>query len=99
MSLPNDRKKHFRNLGHKLNPIVTVAGNGLTENVLAEIERALVDHGLIKIKVAITDRDIRKEVIQEICKASKAQLIQEIGKIALILRESDKPKIKTSNIR
>ena len=99
MSLPNDRKKHFRNLGHKLNPIVTVAGNGLTENVLAEIERALVDHELIKIKVAITDRDIRKEVIQEICKASKAQLIQEIGKIALILRESDKPKIKTSNIR
>ena len=44
-------KKHLRRLGHNLKPIVTIANKGLTDSVNAEIERALTDHELIKIKV------------------------------------------------
>src|SRR5690606_2732769 len=38
MTLNNTRKKYLRTLGHKLDPVVTVAGKGLTEAVLAEID-------------------------------------------------------------
>ena len=41
-------KKKFRAIGHHLKPIVTVAGNGLSESVMSEISRALTDHELIK---------------------------------------------------
>ena len=51
MTSSNADKKHLRRLGHNLKPVVTVAGNGLTENVTNEIERALTDHELIKIKL------------------------------------------------
>ncbi|WP_075187672.1 YhbY family RNA-binding protein [Teredinibacter haidensis] len=99
MTLSNDKIKQYRTVGHGLNPVVTVAGKGLTEGVLAELDRALEDHELIKIKVAVTDRVLRKAVIEELCASSKAALIQEIGKVALIFREAQKPDPRKSNIR
>ena len=44
MSISNADKKRFRQIGHDLKPIVTIAQKGLTENILLEIKRALSDH-------------------------------------------------------
>src|SRR5690625_5825078 len=83
MTLSAGDKKHLRQLGHSLNPVVTVAAKGLSENVLAEVERALEDHELIKVKFAVGDRDIKQQLIDELCRQSAAQLVQTIGHIAL----------------
>lgn len=99
MPLSTERKKQYRTLGHNLKPVVTVASNGLSESVQDELNRALNDHELIKVKLAITDRDVRKAVIKEICQAARAELVQEIGKIALVFREAKRPNPKLSNIR
>ena len=99
MTITSEQKKHFRNIGHNLKPVVTVGGNGLNEGVVAELDRALEDHELIKVKLAIMDRDARKEIAAEITKTCKAELVQEIGKVALFFRAAKKPKLKTSNIR
>ena len=56
--------KQLRAIGHKLKPVVTVAGNGLTDAVYAELERALSDHELIKIKLAVGSREARAAVCQ-----------------------------------
>ncbi len=99
MSLSSENRKHYRNIGHNLKPIVTIAGNGLSDTVIAELQRALNDHELIKVKISIVDRDIRKAVVKEMCEKTEASLVQEIGKVALIFKASDKPNIKTSNVR
>jgi len=49
MSLSTATKKQYRTIGHGLNPVVTIAGNGLSAGVMAEIDRALEDHELIKV--------------------------------------------------
>jgi len=99
MQLNNDIKKRYRSIGHNLKPIVTVAGKGLTENVLAELERALEDHELIKIKIVADDRDARRALIADICQSTKATNVQEIGKIALLYRAAKKPNPKLSNLQ
>ncbi len=99
MPLSTDRKKQYRTLGHKLNPVVTIAGNGLSEGVLEELNRALDDHELIKVKLAITDRDIRKQIASQMCQQCRAEMVQEIGKVALIFRQTKEPNPKLSNIR
>ena len=99
MPLSPDRKKQYRSLGHNLSPVVTVAGNGLSDAVLEELNRALNDHELIKVKLVVADRDLRQQLIAEMATKLKAEIIQEIGKIALIFRESKKPNLKLSNIR
>jgi RNA-binding protein len=70
----------------------------LTEGVLAELERALGDHELIKIKVNILDRESRLEAIAELCKAGKAELVQVIGKMALLYRKNVNVNKQLSNI-
>lgn len=99
MSLTTEQKKRFRTLGHTLNPIVMVAGKGLSENVQLEVDRALEDHELIKVKFAVGDRDLKKQLIQELISIVEAELIQEVGNIALLYRASEEPNPKLSNLK
>jgi RNA-binding protein len=98
MSLSNEQKKRYRSIGHGLSSVVTIAGNGMTDNVLAEIDRALNDHELIKVKLVIEDKDARKKVIENIILAMGASLVQEIGKVVVLLRPSKQPNKKLSNL-
>lgn len=98
-SMTPEDKKRFRTLGHALKPVVTVAGKGLSEGVYAELERALDDHELIKVKLAVEDRDQRKALIDELCTTTRAAQVQTIGKVVLIYRAARKPKLTTSNVR
>jgi RNA-binding protein len=98
MSLSNEQKKRYRSIGHGLNPVVTIAGNGMTDNVLAEIDRALNDHELIKIKLVIEDKVARKKVIASIIEAMSATVVQEIGKVVVLLRPAKQPNKKLSNL-
>lgn len=99
MTISADNKKRFRTIGHGLRPVVTIAGNGLSDGVRSELERALEDHELIKVKLAIEDREERKTTIERLCKQTRAEAVQVIGKVVLIYRESRKPKLSTSNTR
>ena len=97
MSLTQEQKKQFKSIGHHLKPIVTIAANGLTEGVLAELDRALNDHELIKIQLR-AERDDRKALIDQLCAQSSSLLIQSIGKVALIYRKNPQPNKNLSNI-
>lgn len=98
MPISSERKKQFRNIGHNLKPIVTVAEKGLSEGVVEELNRALDDHELIKIKIMINDRDQRKQVIADLGRTCAAEVVQEIGKTALIFRAAKEPNPKLSNL-
>lgn len=99
MSLSNEQKKAYRAIGHTLNPVVTIAGNGLTTSVIEELNRALDDHELIKIKIAVGDREIKKAVIAEILRITGAEMPQQIGNTALLLRRNPKANPRLSNLQ
>lgn len=96
--MKNIEKKQYRAIGHGLKPVVTIAGAGLSEGVVSEAERALSDHELIKIKLTAIDRDEKQALVNELCSALKAELVQVIGNTALLLRRSTKPNPKLSNL-
>ena len=98
MSLSPEQRREYRGIAHNLKPVIIVGDKGLTEGLQEELERALNDHELIKIKVASQDREARQEAISTLCEASGAELIQTIGKIAVIMRRAQKPNPKLSNL-
>lgn len=98
MPLDPELKKRLRGIGHALHPVVTVAGNGLSDGVRAELERALHDHELIKVKLAVPDREARRELAAQLCTSLGAQMVQEIGKIVLVYRRNPEADPKLSNI-
>ena len=78
-------KKRFRTIGHQLRPVITIGNKGLTEQVMQELERALTDHELIKIKI-IGDREEREEISAQILDQTGATCIQSVGGMVLIIR-------------
>lgn len=98
MTLCKDDKKHLRNIAHKLKPVVTIADKGLTENVVSELNRALNDHELIKVKISISNRQLKKATIEQTCSELTAQLVQSIGHIVVLYRKTDNPNPKLSNL-
>ena len=90
--------RQLRAIGHKLKPVVTVAGNGLSDTVLAEIDRALNQHELIKIKLAVGGKDAKTAVSREICERAGAELVQSIGNMILVLRRTAEPDPRLSNL-
>lgn len=98
MPINPERKKQFRTIGHKLNPIVTIAGKGLSDGVLAELNRALDDHELIKVKLGIAERDERKELVAELVALPNVELVQEIGKVVILYRHNKRANPKLSNL-
>ena len=98
MLISNQQKKHFRAIGHNLRPVVTISHKGLTDNLRHEIDRALNDHELIKIKINTPKREVRKEITIQICQQHNAEFIQSIGHIALVYRPSKTTNSKLSNL-
>ncbi|HQV40835.1 MAG: ribosome assembly RNA-binding protein YhbY [Moraxellaceae bacterium] len=98
MSLSIAEKKRFRRIGHELSPVILTGGSGVTEGVLAETDRALEDHELIKVRVNGEDREERAAAIQMIAARTKSQIVQSIGKVVLLYRPARKPNAKLSNL-
>lgn len=98
MALSSEQKKAYKRIGHHLKPVVIVSENGLTDGVLAELDRALTDHELIKIRITVADREAKQALIEEVCKAGKAELVQVIGKMAILLRRNKTPNANLSNL-
>ncbi len=97
-TLSNSDKKHLRGIGHNLTPVVTIASKGLSDNVLAEVNRALTDHELIKIKLSVGDRQTKHRTIKDLCKQCDAEVVQNIGHIVLLFKKADRPNPKLSNL-
>ena len=86
LKLNSKQVSHLRALSHDLNPVVMVGNNGLTEQVLREIEVSLKAHELIKIKVFGDDRALRTAMLAEICDKTGAVAIHHIGKQLVVYR-------------
>ena len=93
-ALSNAQRRYLRGLAHGLKPVVIVAGKGLTENVMREIDTALNRHELIKVRLR-TDRSTREAWAGSISRDSDAELVQKIGQIACFFRRNpEKPVIE-----
>ena len=63
-----------------------VGHGGLTPTVLAEIDRALTAHELIKVKILDDDREARETMSEDICAGTDSASVQRVGKVIVLWR-------------
>ena len=90
---PTFRKK-LRTIGHHLHPLVSIKSGGLEGGAAFELERALEDHELIKIKLPGMDRKQKQALLHRIELEFDATVVQKIGNIALVFRPSRSTRAK-----
>ena len=94
MPLTEPQRKHLRRLGHDRDPVVLVGQGGISPNLIAELDRALKDHELVKVRARVGDRATRDAILLELAASTGAELVQRIGHVALYYRRNpDKPGI------
>ena len=82
-------RAHLKARAHALEPSVQIGQGGLTDKVIAEIERALAAHELIKIKILSADREERETISETICERTDASFVQRVGKVTVLWRPKE----------
>lgn len=82
------RRSELRAKAHPLSPVVMIGDKGLTDAIVAEVDRALKAHELIKVKAATDDREARAAWMAALCERLGAAPVQSIGKILVLWREN-----------
>jgi len=86
--LSPSRRRELKARARARDPVVLT---GLSPAILAEIDRGLKRHELIKVRVPRADRPGREAILEEICRRTGAQSVQHIGKILVLFREKPEP--------
>jgi len=86
LEISSAQRRDLRAQAHHLDPVVSIAGNGLSASVLKEIDTALKAHELIKIRVYGDDREARAAYLSEICAQLDCAAVQNIGKLLVVFR-------------
>ncbi len=87
MALTNKQIKALKSEAHHLNPVIRIGQKGVTENLIQETELALEIHELIKVHIAIDDRDARKAAGQTVADKTGSEIITSIGKTCTLYRK------------
>ena len=95
MELSDKQKKYLRGLAHDLKPVVQVGNAGVTPNLIAELDRNLDHHELIKIKLRVGDRDATVAAVDDITTQSRAELVRRIGNVAILFRRNHEKPVVT----
>jgi RNA-binding protein len=98
MALTSKDRRYLKGLAHALEPVVRVGQRGVTPAVVAEANRSLEAHELIKVRIDAEDPGSRRTVAEALAEAAKAEIAGMIGKLAILYRPRvEKPSIKLSS--
>ncbi|OHD63083.1 MAG: hypothetical protein A2176_08240 [Spirochaetes bacterium RBG_13_51_14] len=86
-SLTGKQKRRLKSLAHHLKPVVYVGKNGMTESLVAAVDKALADHELVKIRF-VDFKDEKPDLMERICAATGADIIGLIGNNAILFRRN-----------
>lgn len=86
MALNAKQRQFLKAEAHALNPVVMLGADGLSENVIKEIDSSIEHHELIKVKLNAGEG--RKEQAQQAADAVKAELVNVVGRVAILFRQN-----------
>ncbi len=92
LTLDPAARRKLRGEAHALKPVVMIASKGLTPAVLAEIDRALTAHELIKIRVTGAERTVRAAYLETICATLGCAPVQMLGNLLIVWRPNPERK-------
>lgn len=95
-SLTGANRRFLRAKANRLDPVVMIGKNGLSDEVIAGIDKSLDDHELIKIRF-LEFKEEKKGLSEEIEKRCGCECVGLVGHVGIFYRQhpqEDKRKIE-----
>ena len=94
LELTGKQRRHLRALGHSLRVVAQVGKDGLTDGLIAAIDRALADHELVKIKLGEAVEIDRETAAGDLAARTSSAVAQILGYTILLYRpDPEEPRI------
>lgn len=84
----NKQKKFLRSQAHHLNPIFQVGKGGVNDHLITHIKEAIEVRELMKVSVLNNCLEDKQEVAEALAAGASAELVQVIGKVIVLYKES-----------
>ena len=85
-TLSSRERARLKARAHALEPVVRLGHAGVTPELVAEVDRALTAHELIKVSIAVEDRIERRALGETLAQRVGATPIHRVGKILILWR-------------
>lgn len=99
MKLRGKQKRYLRAQANHFQPIFSVGKNGLTPEWLAQLDGALNRRELIKVNI-LQNADVTTDDVKEFIESnSEIDVVQVIGHVLVLFKESDQPEFRNVSVR
>ena len=90
MDLSTAQIKRLRAECHRrgLKPVVSIGQQGLSDNVHAEIDRALAHHELVKLRIPALPKPEKRDLSRDLCQHHAALQVEAIGHVLVLYRRN-----------
>lgn len=92
--ISSKERKVLSGMGQKIDPVVQIGKNGVTEAVLQELEDVLEARELVKISVLRNCDFTAKEMINDLADDLKAEPVSCVGSKIVLYRKSQRKDVK-----
>ena len=89
--ITSKQRSYLKGLAHHLDPLVFIGWQGVTENVVNEMDQCLENHELVKVKLQESAELDPKEVANELKDELGAEFVQALGRKFTLYRQSHDP--------
>jgi RNA-binding protein len=90
---PGELRRALRGHGHAMSPIVQIGKSGVTGAVIKQVQQALADHELIKVKIGGECPQDRHQVAERLAREPGITIVQMVGRVLLLYkRHPQKPR-------
>ncbi|VEF47716.1 putative RNA-binding protein [Bacillus freudenreichii] len=86
--LTGKQKRFLRSKAHHLQPIFQVGKGGVNDNMIKQISEALEARELLKVSILQNCEEDRETVAASIVRGTGSELVQIIGRIIVLYKES-----------
>lgn len=90
--LTGKQRSYLKGLAQKIDPTVYIGKQGITENVIKEMETGYECRELVKVKLQESCMLDPKEAANEIAEITGAEFVQAIGRKFVLYKESKENK-------
>ena len=94
MAITGKQVRQLRSMANNLKPTVIVGKEGVTANILKQVNEGLEAPELIKVSVLCATGSQAAEAGREIADQAEAELVQVIGKRVVLYRETTRDDIE-----
>lgn len=87
--LTSKRRAYLRGQANRLNPIIQVGKDGITEGLIEQLDAALSDHELVKGRILNNSMEELREAANQLAEETDAEIVQLIGNVFVLFRRND----------